>query len=57
MSLMPFVFAGDEVCQSFAAEVQPLFSKLRANADESRTLAAIRDALLPKLMSGEVREA
>jgi type I restriction enzyme S subunit len=28
-----------------------------ANIHESRTLAALRDALLPKLLSGEIRVA
>ena len=28
---------------------------LKYNSDESRTLAALRDALLPKLLSGELR--
>jgi len=54
MDMMPFLFAGDDVCGKFAELVRPLFAKLRANADQSRTPAAIRDALLPTLMSGEV---
>ncbi len=33
----------------------PLYQRAAHNRTESRTLAAIRDALLPKLMSGEVR--
>jgi len=33
----------------------PLLDKLIANRLESRTLAALRDALLPKLLSGELR--
>jgi type I restriction enzyme S subunit len=35
--------------------VEPLFDRISANRRESVTLAAIRDALLPKLLSGEVR--
>jgi type I restriction enzyme S subunit len=35
----------------------PLLDKIIANRLESRTLAALRDALLPKLMSGELRVA
>ena len=34
--------------------VEPLFSLLRANEKECKTLAALRDTLLPKLMSGEI---
>jgi type I restriction enzyme, S subunit len=35
--------------------IAPLFNRQIANDLESRTLAAARDLLLPKLMSGEVR--
>lgn len=40
---------------SFGTLVGPLFAKARANSEESATLAAMRDALLPKLISGEIR--
>lgn len=33
----------------------PLLDKIKANVRESRTLAALRDTLLPKLLSGELR--
>jgi type I restriction enzyme S subunit len=33
---------------------QPLFDRLLSNLAETRTLAALRDALLPKLLSGAV---
>jgi len=33
----------------------PMRDKIAHNDRESRTLAAIRDALLPKLISGEIR--
>ena len=36
-------------------EIRPMIDSIKANIHESRTLAAIRDALLPKLLSGEVR--
>jgi type I restriction enzyme S subunit len=39
----------------FSGMVGPLLAKAAQNERESRTLAALRDALLPKLMSGEVR--
>jgi type I restriction enzyme S subunit len=35
--------------------VTPLFEQCLANQHESHTLAALRDLLLPKLMSGEIR--
>ena len=38
----------------FGTNVTPMFRKMRCNFFENLRLAAIRDALLPKLMSGEV---
>jgi type I restriction enzyme S subunit len=35
--------------------VRPFFTRASAAARESRTLATLRDALLPKLLSGEIR--
>ncbi len=44
-----------EVLAAFEAQVAPLYDKISANLRQSATLASIRDALLPKLLSGEVR--
>jgi type I restriction enzyme, S subunit len=44
-----------ELLNKFSNYVEPLISKIFANAKESRTLASLRDSLLPKLMRGEVR--
>lgn len=44
-----------EVTSEFDRQVAPILKQIHANLHESRTLAAIRDALLPKLLSGEVR--
>ena len=41
--------------EKFEEKVSPLMERLRNNLFESRTLAALRDALLPKLLSGELR--
>ena len=43
------------VCLEFHRLIEPWFAKVRACAEESRTLASLRDALLPKLISGELR--
>jgi type I restriction enzyme S subunit len=40
---------------AFNACVEPLLDRIISNIYESRALAATRDLLLPKLMSGEVR--
>jgi len=39
----------------FSALAEPVYRRIVANLQESVTLATIRDALLPKLMSGEIR--
>jgi type I restriction enzyme S subunit len=43
------------VLEEFEGAVRPVHLQMRSQVAQSRTLAAIRDALLPKLMSGEVR--
>jgi type I restriction enzyme S subunit len=43
------------VARRFDELVLPLRRKMFANEEESRSLAATRDLLLPKLMSGEIR--
>ncbi|MDD5140206.1 MAG: restriction endonuclease subunit S [Verrucomicrobiales bacterium] len=43
------------VVEQFEEKVSPLMERIRNNLLESRTLAALRDALLPKLLSGELR--
>jgi type I restriction enzyme S subunit len=44
-----------ELMQVFEALVNPLLDQVRANVLESQTLADLRDTLLPKLISGELR--
>jgi type I restriction enzyme, S subunit len=44
-----------EVVSTFESVVDPLLALLLASVDESSTLAAMRDYLLPKLLSGDVR--
>lgn len=39
----------------FDQEIEPIFQKLKSNTIQIRTLTQLRDTLLPKLMSGEVR--
>lgn len=44
-----------EIWERFAEVTDPLFERIAVNDRESQTLAATRDLLLPKLMSGEIR--
>ncbi len=52
---IPIVLPSAEVTVRFNAIAGPLFERLVSNERESRTLAALRDTLLPKLISGELR--
>jgi type I restriction enzyme S subunit len=44
-----------KLIEAFEAEIDPLLEHVLANLHQSRTLATIRDALLPRLISGELR--
>jgi type I restriction enzyme S subunit len=45
----------DEELNAFHKEVKAFFDKIYTNQTQILTLTALRDTLLPKLMSGEVR--
>ena len=47
----------DDVAAEFQLLVTPILRRIVGNIHESRTLGAVRDTLLPKLMSGELRLA
>jgi len=48
-------YPSNDLMRKFNDFVKPLFLKIHANEQQSRKLAALRDALLPKLMCAEVR--
>lgn len=43
------------VSAAFTAAIHPLLERINASIFESRILAELRDTLLPKLLSGELR--
>ena len=43
------------IVEAFDSCARPLDARIRSNIAESRALAALRDALLPKLISGDLR--
>ena len=55
MSAYKIVLPTAAVARRFTELVRPMFDRIRASIFEQATLAALRDALLPKLMSGELR--
>ena len=54
---LPVLVPPRQVLEQFDADARPLLDAIFANTVESTTLAALRDTLLPKLISGELRIA
>ena len=52
---IPFLLPPPALVKTFESLIFPLDQRIEVQEKQSRTLAAIRDALLPKLLSGEVR--
>ena len=42
------------IAAAFTCNIQPMLDRIHANLHQSRTLATLRDTLLPKLLSGEL---
>jgi len=55
--LKNFTFAvpPTELAERFGQFAKSVFAQIKSHDEESRTLAELRDALLPKLLSGELR--
>jgi type I restriction enzyme S subunit len=51
----PLVIPPPDILKEFEKIVAPWLAQVAHNIRESRTLAALRDTLLPKLLSGELR--
>ena len=51
---MPFVVPTDDELKEFHDFAAPMFAKIKTNQVETDNLTALRDTLLPKLMSGEL---
>jgi len=51
---VPAIIPSSTALSSFDELIQPIFSQIRNLRDENARLTSLRDALLPKLMSGEL---
>ena len=51
---MPFVLPTEKELTDFHVVTYPMFRQIKENQRENTRLAQLRDALLPKLMSGEI---
>jgi type I restriction enzyme S subunit len=55
MARCPLVIPPKPVAQAFTKQVQPAIDRIIARIHESRTLAVLRNTMLPKLIAGELR--
>jgi type I restriction enzyme S subunit len=51
---MPFIVPTNDELEEFHGFAAPMFAKIKANQIETNNLTALRNTLLPKLMSGEL---
>jgi type I restriction enzyme S subunit len=51
----PTTLPASSVVEQFERMFGPIIAKQQMNLEQSRALGALRDTLLPKLMSGELR--
>lgn len=55
--MQPIVVASQELMQRYQMVVQPLITMRKEQSQQAETLAALRDSLLPKLLSGKLEIA
>lgn len=54
---IPLVAPPSQIMAAFDSLVRPIYKRIMQSERETRSLAALRDTLLPKLISGELRVA
>ena len=52
---MKIVIPPQNLIQAFTVVSKPMFDRINRNTEQSRTLATLRDTLLPRLLTGELR--
>lgn len=57
LNALEILLPSDDILASFEESISPMFLQMQANSVESARLAALRDTLLPRLMSGELSVA
>ena len=51
----PAVIPSEPVAGAYTSAIEPLLARMKANVHEAQTLATLRDTLLPRLISGQLR--
>jgi len=52
---IPAIVPSEDLVENFHKIISPMFEKIKIALEENQKLAAMRDLLLPRLMSGEIR--
>lgn len=52
---LPCLVPGEHILRAFHETVKPMFEEVGSNNQQTQTLSQLRDTLLPKLISGEIR--
>jgi type I restriction enzyme, S subunit len=55
MARYEIVLPDNRIAAAYNASVKPMLERVMMNIHESRTLSSLRDTLLPKLISGDIR--
>jgi type I restriction enzyme S subunit len=55
LAMFKIAIANDSIYRAFGTLVEPLFQRIKCSSEEQTTLTALRDTLLPRLISGKLR--
>jgi type I restriction enzyme S subunit len=55
LAMFKIAIANDSIYRAFGTLVEPLFQRIKYSSEEQTTLTALRDTLLPRLISGKLR--
>ncbi len=55
LSIFQIILPTEDLIKKYNDFTTPMIHQIKMNSKQSRTLASIRDALLPKLLSGEIK--
>jgi type I restriction enzyme, S subunit len=55
LAAYPVVLPSEPVAVEYTRAIEPLLARMKANVHETQTLATLRDTLLPRLISGQLR--
>lgn len=50
-----FLSPQKEIAEAFGSTLEPLFARIRHNSEQAKILADLRDTVLPRLVSGQLR--